>query len=137
MSNPPINYIDTPDKFTVAQRKSGVRLFAYADREWADEVITRNRLRDFFKRNVTDYVVVMDLQAILSITCGYLNKQCVVYEREAASFLGYATNVSRILKQAFITDVILFSDVPDNDEAVYLRKIAQNEQIPVEIVKHR
>lgn len=134
--NPPIDYTDTPDQFTIAQRRPGVRLFAYADRNWTDEIITRNRLREFFKRNVVDYVVIMDLQSILSTTCGFLNKQCVVYERSQASFLGYAMNVSRILQQAFITDVILFTDNPENDEAVYLRKLSQNGQIPCEIVKH-
>lgn len=137
MDKPPIDYIDTPDNFTIAQRRAGVRLFTYADREWTDEIITRNRLREFFKRNIVDYVVCMDLQSIITITCGHLNKQCVVYNRDMASFIGYATNASRILHQAFITDIILFSDNPDNDEAVYLRKIAKNEQIPIEIVKHR
>lgn len=134
MSN--IDYIDTADGFTIAQRKVGVRLFAYADRNWTDAVYVRNALKKYQRRYILDFVIHMDLQSIITKTAGILNIVCVDYPRDMASFLGYVDGVDRIFKQAQPTHVLVFSDYIDNDEAVYLQKKCRREQIPYEIVTH-
>lgn len=132
----PIEYEDTPDGFTVARRPLGVRLFAYADRNWSDARYTKNALRRYQRGYVVDFVIHMDLQFIIVEASHHLNLTTVLYERDMAGFLGYANAIDRIIRQAQPTHILHFTDVLDNDESVYLQKKAKIEQIQYEVVKH-
>lgn len=134
MSQFPIDYFDTPDGFTAAVRRSGIRIFAYADNSWVDLTYTKNALRRYQRGYVVDFVIHMNQQAIIQSASHPLNLQTVEYERDMASFLGFADNVNRIIRQAQPTHILHFSNYPDNDEAVYLQRTAKRERIQYELV---
>ena len=132
----PIDYVDTPDGFTAAVRRSGVRVFAYAHTQWDDLVYTKNALRRYQRGFVVDFVIHIQNQNIIIQAAHPLNLTTVLYEQDLLSFVGFADNVNRIIQQAQPTHILHFTDFSDDDESVYLQRTAKRRQIQYEIVHH-
>ena len=136
-----IDYIDTPDGFTVAQRREGIRLFAYVEQSLitgVDENIIHyvyNGLRRYQKSYIVDYVIHLNLQYVIEHTAERIMMTHVQYEMDEASILGFVHAVDRVIRQARPTHALLFaSHYSDSDYIKHLLYRLKQDKINVEVI---
>lgn len=136
-----IDYLDTPDGFTVAQRREGIRLFSYVERSLItgdDENIlgyVHNGLRRYQRAYIVDYVIHLNLQYVIERIAEQILLTHIQYDMDEASILGFVHAVDRVIRQAKPTHALLFaSHYSDSDYTKHLLYRLKQDKINVEVI---